>query len=227
LACFPRIVPATWANDAPLVTAANRSAPMGCGPNVDQTRPHAGAAALRAWRTLPGKADPRRLPPTSEPRPATALLGGALAGSGPGTSPCVDGLSLVSGMVAPPRPARSNHTHDVSCLAYVARLPEGEGRSLQRRELDVRRLGRWDSNPAPASFAVRGRSADRRVTCDARSPTLTARARTGPAVPDAVRTQRGPGSGGQEAIRHPWPSITQRRNPATGAPFRAVGAGRL
>ena len=34
--------------------------------------------------------------PDSEPRPATALLGGALAGSGPGTSPCIDGLSLVT-----------------------------------------------------------------------------------------------------------------------------------
>jgi hypothetical protein len=43
--------------------------------------------------------------PTSEPRPATALLGGALAGSGPGTSPCIDGLSLVTGMVVPKRPS--------------------------------------------------------------------------------------------------------------------------
>ena len=41
--------------------------------------------------------------PDSEPRPATALLGGALAGSGPGTSPCIDGLSLVTGMVVPKR----------------------------------------------------------------------------------------------------------------------------
>jgi hypothetical protein len=30
-----------------------------------------------------------------------ALLGGALAGSGPGTSPCIDGLSLTTGMVVP------------------------------------------------------------------------------------------------------------------------------
>ena len=45
-------------------------------------------------RTLASKGDPRRLPPTSDPRLAIALLGGALAGSGPGTSPCIDGLSL-------------------------------------------------------------------------------------------------------------------------------------
>jgi hypothetical protein len=36
-ACFPRITPATWANDAPLETVTNRSEPMGCGPNVDQS----------------------------------------------------------------------------------------------------------------------------------------------------------------------------------------------
>ena len=37
-AYFPRIVPATWANDAPLETATNRWVPMACGPNVDQAR---------------------------------------------------------------------------------------------------------------------------------------------------------------------------------------------
>jgi hypothetical protein len=35
-ACFRRIAPATWANDVPLETVANRSIPMECGPNVDQ-----------------------------------------------------------------------------------------------------------------------------------------------------------------------------------------------
>ena len=38
-ACSPRKRPATWATDAPLrplETAGNRSAPMACGPNVDQ-----------------------------------------------------------------------------------------------------------------------------------------------------------------------------------------------
>jgi hypothetical protein len=34
--CFRRIAPATCANDLPLETVANRSAPMACGPNVDQ-----------------------------------------------------------------------------------------------------------------------------------------------------------------------------------------------
>jgi hypothetical protein len=57
-----------------------------------------GAAALRvaglAWQGRPPPAAPDKRAP-----PATALLGGALAGSGPGTSPCIDGLSLVSGGV--------------------------------------------------------------------------------------------------------------------------------
>jgi hypothetical protein len=35
-ASYCRIAPASWANDAPLETIGNRSAPMGCGPDVDQ-----------------------------------------------------------------------------------------------------------------------------------------------------------------------------------------------
>jgi hypothetical protein len=34
----PRIAPTTWADDVPLETVTNRSAPMDCGPNVDQAR---------------------------------------------------------------------------------------------------------------------------------------------------------------------------------------------
>ena len=58
--------------------------------------------------------------PTSEPRPATALLGGALAGSGPETSPCIDGLSLVTGMVIPQPFVCSNHVHDDGRLEQEA-----------------------------------------------------------------------------------------------------------
>jgi hypothetical protein len=97
-----------------LETVANRSVPMpwpkrGPGPS------RSWGQRRSAWRTLAGKADPRRLPPTSEPARAIALLGGALAGSGPGTSPCIDGLSLVTGMVVPQRPAYPNHAHDGGC----------------------------------------------------------------------------------------------------------------
>jgi hypothetical protein len=58
----------------------------------------------------------------------------------------------------------------------------------------------WDSNPAPPCFAGRGRSGGRRVTCDSRSPGVTARARPGPAVPGAVRTQRGPANSSLSAL---------------------------
>jgi hypothetical protein len=44
---------------------------------------------------------PAGCPRQASPARAIALLGGALAGSGPGTSPCIDGLSLVTGMVVP------------------------------------------------------------------------------------------------------------------------------
>ena len=53
---------------------------------------------------------------------------------------------------------------------------------------------RWDSNPGAGGFAVRGRSGGRSVTGDSDSPVVTAGARRGPAVSDAVRTQHGPGS---------------------------------
>jgi hypothetical protein len=44
---------------------------------------------------------PADCPRQASPATAIALLGGALAGSGPGTSPCIDGLSLVTGIVVP------------------------------------------------------------------------------------------------------------------------------
>jgi hypothetical protein len=50
------------------------------------------------------------------------------------------------------------------------------------------------ANPERCCFAVRGRGRGLPVTCDPDSPTVTARARRGPPVPDAVRTQHGPGS---------------------------------
>jgi hypothetical protein len=34
--CFTRITPATWSNHASLETVADRSAPVACGPHVDQ-----------------------------------------------------------------------------------------------------------------------------------------------------------------------------------------------
>jgi hypothetical protein len=87
-ACFRRIAPATCANDLPLETAGDRCEPLGSdgmwtkrGPGTPRWRQRRTAS-----RTLPGKVDLRQLPPTAGPRPATALLGGALAGSGPRTS---------------------------------------------------------------------------------------------------------------------------------------------
>jgi hypothetical protein len=102
---------------------------------VDQTwtRHRSPGTAAPAWRTLAGKVDPRRLPPTSEPRLSIALVGGALAGSGPGTSPCVDGLSLVTGVVVPQGLASSNHLHDGGGLGLRSALLEGQlkyGRSV-------------------------------------------------------------------------------------------------
>ena len=82
---LPCIGPATWANDVPQETVVNRWAPMACGPNVDQARLGCGGRRS-ASGALAGKADPRRLPPTSEP-PGNGLATGALAGRGQGHPP--------------------------------------------------------------------------------------------------------------------------------------------
>jgi hypothetical protein len=66
-------------------------------------------------------------------------------------------------------------------------------------------VGLRGSNPVQCCFLIRGRSGGRPVTCDLYSPTVTARARQGPAVLGAVRTRRGSVSlrnGGRPIRRH-------------------------
>ena len=43
--------------------------------------------------------------PDKRAPPGNRLARGALAGSGPGASPCIDGLSWVTGMAVPERPS--------------------------------------------------------------------------------------------------------------------------
>ena len=57
--------------------------------------------------------------------------------------------------------------------------------------------------PGTGQLCRRDRSGECLVICDSRSPTLTARARQGSAVPDAVRTQHGPG---RELGKHSRPA---------------------
>jgi hypothetical protein len=81
-ACFPRIVPATWANDAPLETATNRSAPMGCGPNVDQARPARGGSGAPRRGPWLARETPAGCPRQASPTGAIALLGEPWRGLG-------------------------------------------------------------------------------------------------------------------------------------------------
>jgi hypothetical protein len=100
------------------------------------------------------------------------------------------GLSLYAARASRPNRACGSPAHgsrmsstdvlDDACLV-------GEGR---RPAAAVR----WDSNPVPCCFAVRGRTAGPPVTCGSHLLSVTARAHRGPAVPDAVRTQHGPES---------------------------------
>jgi hypothetical protein len=160
-----------------------------------------------ASRTLPGKVDPCRLPPTGEPRPATALVGGALAGSGPGTSPCIDGLSL-------------------SC--YVARWRKAKALAPGVMEVMRRRLGRRDLNPPSRGLTSRGHRHQGAPTCGFFRPLMTARACRRPAVPMLC----GPSTDRHEARArggHGWPVASrveawsfEVRRPAESSPGRPL-----
>ena len=186
-ACFPWIALATWETTyrwRPLRTARFRW-------RVDQTWtrhvPLVGAAALRI-ADLGWQGDPRRLPPTSDPRLAITLLGGALAGSGPGTSPYVGAIPGQRHGYPSVLPVQTMRTMVGSWTTW-----HPQGRSL----LGVLKLvhggwGRWDSNPPPYCSSSRGRGREGAATWDSFVPIVTARARPYPQVTDAVRTQHGP-----------------------------------
>jgi hypothetical protein len=152
---FRRIAPATCTNDLPPETAANCSAPIACGPNVDQARRSRGQRRA-ASRTLPSKADPRRLPPASEPRHGNRLARGALAGSGPGTSPCIDGLSLVTGMVVSKRPS-SKTSRSLWRRSWMLGVWGGGIRTRPARPTRYRRVQRCAPDLHPCHRRVLGR----------------------------------------------------------------------
>jgi hypothetical protein len=63
-------------------------------------------------------------------------------------------------------------------------------------------VGVRGSNPVQCCCTVRGRSGGRPVTCDSYSPAVTARAHRRPAVPGAMRIQRGPERAYTRAWKH-------------------------
>ena len=116
-------------------------------------------------------------------------------------------------------PARPHPSWRQQSPAQVMGEPPRPATCLVRKGQHAH-AGRWvrDSNPAPGCFAVQGRGGGCLVTCDCRSPTVTARDHRGPAVPDAVRTQRGPGPRAWEAVSGGAPSSdgpAQRSRPVT------------
>jgi hypothetical protein len=113
---------------------------MACGPNVDQAHPARGGSGAPHCGPCLARETPAGCPRQASPAMAIALLGGALAGSGPGTSPCIDGLSLTAGMVVPQRPAGSNHaqrlgTWDPKPLANLGPGPDSPSRFRPGRSL--------------------------------------------------------------------------------------------
>ena len=109
-------------------TAGDRCEPLGpmaCGPNVDQARSLAGAAALRV-ADLGWQGDPHRLPPTSEPRLAIALFRGSPGGVWARDIPLCRRCPWSPAWV-PQRPARSNHAHDHGLSSVWSRTLPASG----------------------------------------------------------------------------------------------------
>ena len=79
-------------------------------------------------------------------------------------------------LIMPELPEASSRLAPAGCIVLGGRV------SVDDR--GYRGCPEGDLNPAPRWFGGRGRGGGCRLTCDSRSPTLTARARLGPAVPD-------------------------------------------
>jgi hypothetical protein len=159
-----RIALGTWADDEPLETVGNRSAPMGCGPNWTRPATHGGPGGLdqAPWSGV-GVVGPAR-----PGRPTCGL---------PDDQACYHLGAQVDQFMAGARRRSRSMRHPSATMSLPTTVLPREPRG---------------SNPAPCCFAVRGRSGECRATSDSGMPAVTARARRGPAVSDAVRTQRGP-----------------------------------
>jgi hypothetical protein len=173
--------------------------PMMCGPIVDQACVARGGSGAPRGGPWLARETPAGCPRQASPARAIALLGGALAGSGPGTSPCIDGLSLATGMVVPQRPAYPNHAHGVAVGPRGTMAAKCGDRSLLASWGWCAALERRDSKPPPSCAGGRGAGHEGAVTCSSDIPLVTAHGRPGPAVSGAMRTQRGPAS-----LRQGW-----------------------
>jgi hypothetical protein len=125
-ACFPRMAPATWANDALLETVANRSAPMACGPGMP-ARGGSGAPPGGPWLA--------RQTPAGCPRQASPRLGDRLVRGSPGGVWARDiplyRRAVPASMVVPLPPACLTHTHQGGCLGRMARCRNVEAFARQ------------------------------------------------------------------------------------------------
>jgi hypothetical protein len=127
-------------------TAGDRCEPLGSdgvwtkrGPGMPAC---GGSGAPRRGPRL-ARETPAGCPRQASPAWAIALLGGALAGSGPGTSPCIDGLSLVTGMVVP----STLRVQTTRTMVGAWTTWNHEADQSWCPEAGARPLGRWDSNP--------------------------------------------------------------------------------
>jgi hypothetical protein len=158
--------------------------------------PPVGQRRSASW-TLAGKGRPPPAAPTSEPRLGNRLVRGSPGGVWARDIPCIDGLSLVTGMVVP------------STLRVQTTRTMIGAWAIWHHEPDRLRLGRWDSNPESDSSACAGQRHDGALTCGFSLPLVTARARRVPEVAGVMRTQRGPLGFGSPPAGRPDPLLAK------------------
>jgi len=192
----------SWSDDRPPVIVVVRCDPVVRGPDVAPIWPQ----RSRAWKARPV---PSSRP---DPTPMAQVRAACCRPLSTERSPDADATGTRR-----PRPATTNRAPAWRRRSQAE--PEGEARPRRPRASLARAAGPrllWvrGSNPAPCCFAARGQSGGCRVTSDSDSPAVTAGARRGPAISDAVRTQRGP-----------EPASTVRGDPK--ATPHSVGGGEL
>jgi hypothetical protein len=123
---------------------------MACGPDVDQASSLAGAAALRV-ADLGRQGDPRRLPPTSEPRPGNRLVRGSPGGVWARDIPYLDGLSLVTDGHEAPEAYASLGLRSVDRITYVMRVWRETNETRPSSSVAIPlRFSVWQVNAGPS-----------------------------------------------------------------------------
>jgi hypothetical protein len=199
------------------------------GPNVDQARPaRGGSGAPRGGPWLARRPPPAA--PDKRARPGDRLVRGSPGGVWARDIPLYRRAVPGHRHGGTPAPCLSKPCPRRWLLDHGPRWRRNvEAARSWRHGVGARRLERWDSKPPPPCADGRGAGHEGGMTCSSEIPLVTAHGRPGPAVPGAVRTQRGPASSarvgsGPVRLRTPsalWSSAARDRSgrPGTARPI--------